>query len=259
MHLVAPDAPPVLPDVFPPTSGCWRATRAGCWPRAPPPGCAASSAPSRGSIPTRSPGSSSTRPAPRPRTSPRSWSPNSPRPTTSRSSCAPRHTARTAHGRGGARSARQHGRGAGRGRCRRGRRARPGRRLGRPAGGRRPGITARFAATLAAASRCRIELFGRTALPEGAEDPALAAAGTAGELRSALIAGGLRVPAEIERAIGRIQAEREVRATLRTLAALGSEVRYRTVDALDGDAVRRAVKEIHAEHGGSTASCTRRA
>ncbi|MFD8000719.1 SDR family NAD(P)-dependent oxidoreductase [Streptomyces mirabilis] len=111
------------------------------------------------------------------------------------------------------------------------------------------GITARFAATLAAASRCRIELFGRTALPEGAEDPALAAAGTAGELRSALIAGGLRVPAEIERAIGRIQAEREVRATLRTLAALGSEVRYRTVDALDGDAVRRAVKEIHAEHG----------
>ncbi|MFF2130122.1 SDR family NAD(P)-dependent oxidoreductase [Streptomyces olivochromogenes] len=112
------------------------------------------------------------------------------------------------------------------------------------------GITARFAATLAAASRCRIELFGRTALPEGAEDPALAAAGTAGELRSALIAGGLRVPAEIERAIGRIQAEREVRATLRTLTALGSEVRYRAVDALDGDAVRRAVKEIHAEHGG---------
>jgi acyl transferase domain-containing protein/NAD(P)H-dependent flavin oxidoreductase YrpB (nitropropane dioxygenase family) len=113
------------------------------------------------------------------------------------------------------------------------------------------GITARFAATLAAASRCRIELFGRTALSgdEEGEDPALAAAGTAGELRTALIAGGLRVPAEIERAIGRIQAEREVRATLRGLAALGSEVRYRTVDALDGDTVRRAVKEIHAEHG----------
>ncbi|MCX5093770.1 SDR family NAD(P)-dependent oxidoreductase [Streptomyces sp. NBC_00365] len=115
------------------------------------------------------------------------------------------------------------------------------------------GITARFAATLAAASRCRIELFGRTALSGdgngNGEDPALAAAGTAGELRTALIAGGLRVPAEIERAIGRIQAEREVRATLRGLAALGSEVRYRTVDALDGDTVRRAVKEIHAEHG----------
>ncbi|MFJ8003920.1 SDR family oxidoreductase [Streptomyces fagopyri] len=111
------------------------------------------------------------------------------------------------------------------------------------------GITAGFAATLAAASRCRIELFGRTALTEDEEDPAVAAAHSTGDLRSALIAGGLRVPAEIERAIGRIQAEREVRSTLRTLAALGSEVRYRAVDALDGDAVRRAVKEIHAEHG----------
>ncbi|MFG2474705.1 SDR family NAD(P)-dependent oxidoreductase [Streptomyces fagopyri] len=111
------------------------------------------------------------------------------------------------------------------------------------------GITARFAATLAAASRCRIELFGRTALTEDEEDPAVAAAHSAGDLRAALIAGGLRVPAEIERAIGRIQAQREVRSTLRGLAALGSEVRYRAVDALDGDAVRRAVKEIHAEHG----------
>ncbi|MFC5199325.1 SDR family NAD(P)-dependent oxidoreductase [Streptomyces kaempferi] len=111
------------------------------------------------------------------------------------------------------------------------------------------GITARFAATLAAASRCRIELFGRTALTDGEEDPAVAAAHDAGELRSALIAGGLRVPAGLARAIGRIQAEREVRSTLRGLTALGSEVRYRAVDALDGDAVRRAVKEIHAEHG----------
>ncbi|MET9126600.1 SDR family NAD(P)-dependent oxidoreductase [Streptomyces sp. NPDC004528] len=111
------------------------------------------------------------------------------------------------------------------------------------------GITARFAATLAAASRCRIELFGRTALTDGEEDPSVAAARGTNDLRAALIAGGLRVPAEIERATGRIQAEREVRATLRGLAALGSEVRYRTVDALDGHAVRRAVKEIHAEHG----------
>ncbi|MFC9842291.1 SDR family NAD(P)-dependent oxidoreductase [Streptomyces sp. NPDC127595] len=111
------------------------------------------------------------------------------------------------------------------------------------------GITARFAATLAGASRCRIELFGRTPLAEGAEDPALAAANTAGELRTALIAGGLRVPAEIERAIGRIQAEREVRGTLSKLTGLGSQVRYRAVDALDSEAVRGAIKEIHAEYG----------
>jgi acyl transferase domain-containing protein/acyl carrier protein len=111
------------------------------------------------------------------------------------------------------------------------------------------GITARFATALAAASRCRIELLGRTALPVGDEEPTVAAATSAGELRSALIAGGMRVPAEIERAIGKIQSAREVRATISRLGELGSQVRYHSVDMLDSEAVHRAVKEIHAEHG----------
>ncbi|OZM71650.1 erythronolide synthase [Amycolatopsis antarctica] len=111
------------------------------------------------------------------------------------------------------------------------------------------GITARFATTLAAASRCRLELFGRTALSTDEQDPAVAAAGTAAELRSALIATGLRSPAEIERAVGRIQAEREVRDTIRRLTELGSEVRYHSLDMLNAEAVHGAVKEIHAEHG----------
>jgi acyl transferase domain-containing protein/NAD(P)H-dependent flavin oxidoreductase YrpB (nitropropane dioxygenase family)/acyl carrier protein len=111
------------------------------------------------------------------------------------------------------------------------------------------GITARFAGSLAAASRCRLELFGRTSLPAEEERPAIAAAGTAAELRAALIAGGLRVPAEIERTIGEIQARREVRDTVRRLTELGSTVRYHTVDMLDAEAVHGAVKEIHAEYG----------
>ncbi|HEV7976184.1 SDR family oxidoreductase [Amycolatopsis sp.] len=111
------------------------------------------------------------------------------------------------------------------------------------------GITARFAIALAAASRCRIELLGRTALPVGDEEPAIAAATSAGELRSALIAGGMRVPAEIERAIGKIESAREVRATISRLGELGSQVRYHSVDMLDSEAVHHAVKEIHAEHG----------
>jgi NAD(P)-dependent dehydrogenase (short-subunit alcohol dehydrogenase family) len=111
------------------------------------------------------------------------------------------------------------------------------------------GITARFATTLAAASRCRIELFGRTALPVEAEPPAIAAATSEGELRSALIADGLRVPAEIERAIARITSTREVRATIDRLGELGSRVRYHSVDMLDGEAIHRAVKELHAEYG----------
>ncbi|MFJ1759395.1 SDR family NAD(P)-dependent oxidoreductase [Amycolatopsis sp. NPDC088138] len=109
------------------------------------------------------------------------------------------------------------------------------------------GITARFAATLAAASHCRLELVGRTPVPT-AEDE-YPQARDAKALRAALIASGLKSPAEIERAVRRILGEREVRGTLERLEALGSPVRYQSVDMLDAEAVHRAVKEIHAEHG----------
>ncbi len=111
------------------------------------------------------------------------------------------------------------------------------------------GITARLATALASASRCRIELFGRTAVPIDEDEPAIAAATTTAELRKALIASGLTRPAEIERTIRIIEAEREVRGTLRRITELGSLVRYHSVDMLDAEAVHRAVKEIHAEHG----------
>ncbi len=111
------------------------------------------------------------------------------------------------------------------------------------------GITARLATTLASVSRCRIELFGRTAVPIEGEEPDIATAKTTAELRAALIGSGLAKPAEIERTIRIIEAEREVRGTLRRIGALGSPVRYHSVDMLDAEAVHRAVKEIHAEHG----------
>ncbi|MEU4248802.1 SDR family NAD(P)-dependent oxidoreductase [Amycolatopsis sp. NPDC026612] len=109
------------------------------------------------------------------------------------------------------------------------------------------GITARFAATLAGAARCRIELLGRTPVP-AAEDE-FPHAKEAKDLRAALIEAGLKSPAEIERTVRRIRGEREVRQTLAKLEALGSPVRYQSVDMLDAEAVHRAVKEIHAEHG----------
>ncbi|WP_410670272.1 SDR family NAD(P)-dependent oxidoreductase [Amycolatopsis sp. cmx-4-68] len=109
------------------------------------------------------------------------------------------------------------------------------------------GITARFAATLAAAARCRVELLGRTPVP--APDDEYPHAPTTDDLRKALIAQGLTSPAEIERTVRRIAGEREVRRTLQQLEALGSAVRYQSVDMLDAEAVHRAVKEIHAEHG----------
>ncbi|MFI5686990.1 SDR family oxidoreductase [Streptomyces sp. NPDC051636] len=114
------------------------------------------------------------------------------------------------------------------------------------------GITATFAATLAAACRCRIELVGRTPAPTGPEDPRTAAARTPAELRAALAAragGGPRKPAEVNRAAELLLAQREITTTLGELTALGSEARYRSVDFRDRDAALQAIKEIHAEHG----------
>ncbi|MFI6446621.1 SDR family oxidoreductase [Kitasatospora sp. NPDC050543] len=110
------------------------------------------------------------------------------------------------------------------------------------------GITARFAAALAGASRCRLELLGRTAPPEGPEDPSTAAAPDRSALRAALARQGVPLP-EVDGAASRLLAGREVAATLGELAALGSSARYRAVDAADPAALRQAVKEVHAEYG----------
>ncbi|WP_329312304.1 SDR family NAD(P)-dependent oxidoreductase [Streptomyces sp. NBC_01262] len=113
------------------------------------------------------------------------------------------------------------------------------------------GITAKFAAALASASRCRIELLGRTPAPTGPEDPATAAATDRTALRAALAsrAGGVLKPAEINREAELILARREIDATLEELRALGSQARYRSVDFREPDSALQAVKEIHAEHG----------
>ncbi|MFE4513466.1 SDR family NAD(P)-dependent oxidoreductase, partial [Kitasatospora sp. NPDC056783] len=110
------------------------------------------------------------------------------------------------------------------------------------------GITARFAATLASAGRCRLELLGRTAPPEGPEDPATAAARDRSALRAALARHGVPLP-EVDAAASRLLAGREVAATLDELSALGSQARYRAVDAADPAALRQAVKEVYAEYG----------
>jgi acyl transferase domain-containing protein/NAD(P)H-dependent flavin oxidoreductase YrpB (nitropropane dioxygenase family) len=111
------------------------------------------------------------------------------------------------------------------------------------------GITAKFAAALASASRCRIELLGRTPAPSGPEDPRTAAARTPAELRAALAAEKDMSASEINRAAGLVLAQREITATLEELAALGSPARYHSVDFREPDAALQAVKEIYAEHG----------
>jgi acyl transferase domain-containing protein/NAD(P)H-dependent flavin oxidoreductase YrpB (nitropropane dioxygenase family) len=111
------------------------------------------------------------------------------------------------------------------------------------------GITAHIAEALAAACRCRVELVGRTPLPEGAEPAATAAASDGASLRAALIAGGLSAPAQIEREVSRILAGREVSATLARISSLGSAVRYHSLDVRNSEALHRLLKGIHTEHG----------
>ncbi|MFE0103730.1 SDR family NAD(P)-dependent oxidoreductase [Streptomyces sp. NPDC059009] len=114
------------------------------------------------------------------------------------------------------------------------------------AGGAR-GITARLAIALAAASRCRVELLGRTQLSEHGDEFEEARDKVA--LRAALAArGGLR-PAEIEREAARILAAREVGETLAEIRGVGGTAGYRSVDLRDSEAVQQAVKDIYARYG----------
>ncbi|MEU6760155.1 SDR family NAD(P)-dependent oxidoreductase [Streptomyces sp. NPDC046685] len=110
------------------------------------------------------------------------------------------------------------------------------------------GITARTAVALARATGCHIELIGRTPEPSAAPDD-FAQAHDRVALRAALIAAGLRTPAEIEATASRILAGREVRATLSALATAAASVRYHCADVTDEGAVRAVVADVRARHG----------
>ncbi|WP_308296949.1 SDR family NAD(P)-dependent oxidoreductase [Streptomyces sp. ISL-44] len=110
------------------------------------------------------------------------------------------------------------------------------------------GITARTALALARATGCHVELLGRTPEPP-AEPDEFGQATDRVALRAALIATGLRTPAEIEAAASRILAEREVRATLAALATAAASVRYHAADVTDERAVRAVVADVRARHG----------
>lgn len=111
------------------------------------------------------------------------------------------------------------------------------------------GITARTALALARAHGCHLELLGRTPLEDTPEDPALAHAHDRIALRAALIAQGLRRPAEIEAAAGRVLARREIAGTLAALEPLAASVRYHAADVTDESAVHAVVDDIRDRHG----------
>jgi NAD(P)-dependent dehydrogenase (short-subunit alcohol dehydrogenase family) len=111
------------------------------------------------------------------------------------------------------------------------------------------GITAGVAIAMARQSGCRVELVGRSPLPEGAEDADLAACADLPALRSAFIARGLRKPREIEKECDRVMAAREVRATLAALDAAGATVRYHPVDVRDEAALRAVIDDVYDRYG----------
>ncbi|RZU50320.1 acyl transferase domain-containing protein [Krasilnikovia cinnamomea] len=111
------------------------------------------------------------------------------------------------------------------------------------------GITPWFARTLAGGARCRIELVGRTPLPQTDEDPELAAATDKAALRATLARRGMRSPADIDRTASGILAAREVAATVAELSELGADVRYHSLDVRDDEATHRLIKRIHDEYG----------
>ncbi|MFG2337720.1 SDR family NAD(P)-dependent oxidoreductase [Streptomyces yangpuensis] len=110
------------------------------------------------------------------------------------------------------------------------------------------GITARTALALARATGCHIELVGRTPRPP-LEPDRFGQAQDRVALRAALIASGLRKPAEIEAAASRILAEREVRTTLAALSKVAASVRYHCADVTDERSVRAVVTAVREHHG----------
>ncbi|MFG3421381.1 SDR family NAD(P)-dependent oxidoreductase [Micromonospora sp. NPDC048063] len=114
-------------------------------------------------------------------------------------------------------------------------------------GGR--GITARTAVALAERYGCHLEIVGRTAPPESAEDPATAGLTDPVELRRALLAAGTGTPAEVERRLRALLAGRELRAVLDRLEAHAASVRYHRFDIRDDARLAATVDEVYRRHG----------
>ncbi len=111
------------------------------------------------------------------------------------------------------------------------------------------GITAAVAVALAKRHRCTLELIGRTAI-DGAPDEseAVSAAADAPAIRRALIADGVKKPAEVERLTRGVIARREVRATLDAIHDCGGRATYHAADVRDRAGLQAVVADVYARH-----------
>jgi NAD(P)-dependent dehydrogenase (short-subunit alcohol dehydrogenase family) len=102
---------------------------------------------------------------------------------------------------------------------------------------------------LARATGCALELVGRTAVPDEPEESALASAADPVAVRRAIIAAGVRNPAEVEQRLAQVLAAREIRMNVAALSQVASSVRYHAIDVRDASVVQALVADVYARHG----------
>ena len=114
------------------------------------------------------------------------------------------------------------------------------------------GVTAATLIALAKATRCKLVLLGRTAL---ADEPA-AVRGVQGDakLKGALLAdararGEAVKPADLGRMVARIEANREILATIAAVKAVGGDARYVAADVRHRAALAAALADVRAAWG----------
>ena len=111
------------------------------------------------------------------------------------------------------------------------------------------GITARVAEGVARANPCTLVLVGRSPLPDGDEDPRTAIAEDRNALRRALLEiGELTKPHDIEQACNRIEADREMRASIALLRSFGATVEYVSLD-VRSPAFGELLEDVKLRHG----------
>ncbi len=111
-------------------------------------------------------------------------------------------------------------------------------------GGR--GICARIALEFARRSPCRLILVGRTAAAEAPLDEVA----EKDRIKQSLIEAGERAtPRQVRDALAPLVKADEIRQTLVSIQATGSDVEYRTCDMADPDAVRGLISEVQRTYG----------
>jgi acyl transferase domain-containing protein/NAD(P)H-dependent flavin oxidoreductase YrpB (nitropropane dioxygenase family)/NAD(P)-dependent dehydrogenase (short-subunit alcohol dehydrogenase family) len=112
------------------------------------------------------------------------------------------------------------------------------------------GITALIAIALARRYRCHLEIVGRSPLPDESEEAMTRGIDDPRRLRQALLAADpARKPAEVERLVRHVIAERDIRNTLAQVRAAGASVNYTRIDVCQSEAFSAFIADLYARRG----------